>query len=107
MQHSLTGWDISRPGATDWVPWGSADNARAKILAVADGYHVVLVEAEAGYAGEAHDHAHTEFLYVLEGTLRNQGQVMSAGDAYAAAIGSSHTDFATDHGATYLLVFKL
>ena len=32
---------------------------------------------------------------------------MVRGDAYAAAPGSSHTDFATETGATYLLVFKI
>ena len=32
---------------------------------------------------------------------------MTAGDAYAASPGSTHTDFAVDTGATYLLIFKL
>jgi hypothetical protein len=32
---------------------------------------------------------------------------MTAGDAYAAATGSSHTDFETETGATYLSIFKL
>ncbi len=106
MQHSLVGWNMSDADSVDWIPWGAGD-ARAKILAVADGYHVVLVEAGPGYAGEDHEHDHTEFLYVLEGSLRNQGRDMVAGDAYAAAIGSAHTDFATKAGATYVIVFKV
>jgi len=32
---------------------------------------------------------------------------MVRGDGDAAAPGSSHTDFGTDEGATYLLVFKI
>jgi hypothetical protein len=32
---------------------------------------------------------------------------MVGGDAYAAATGSSHDDFASDTGATYILIFKL
>ena len=32
---------------------------------------------------------------------------MKAGDAYAASPGSTHTDFAVDSGATYLLVVKI
>ena len=44
---------------------------------------------------------------MVAGTLRNQGQEMTAGDGYAAAAGSSHTDFATDTGATYIVVFKI
>ncbi|MGH8984793.1 MAG: cupin domain-containing protein [Acidimicrobiia bacterium] len=105
---SLEGWDIVRGGEADWMPWtGSAGDARAKVLGSADGYTVVLVEAQPGYRGAAHEHAYAEFNYVVEGTLRNQGQVMSAGDGYAAAAGSSHTDFAADSGATYIVIFKI
>jgi quercetin dioxygenase-like cupin family protein len=67
----------------------------------------VLVEAQPGYRGDPHVHTHPEFNYVVDGTLRNQGQRMTTGDAYAAAAGSSHSDFATDSGATYFLAFKL
>jgi hypothetical protein len=34
---SLAGWDINSLDATEWMPWGSRDDARAKILAQADG----------------------------------------------------------------------
>ena len=105
---SLDGWDIVRADETDWMPWtGSAGEARAKILGTADGYTVTLVEAQPGYAGSPHEHSHAEFNYVVEGTLRNQGREMSAGDGYAAAAGSTHTDFSTDTGATYIVIFKL
>ena len=104
---SLAGWDIVRAESAEWTPWGASDKARAKVLGSADGYMVVLVEAQPGYAGEAHKHAYAEFNYVVDGTLRNQGQEMSAGDGYAAAAGSTHTDFSTDTGATYIVIFKL
>jgi hypothetical protein len=52
-------------------------------------------------------HTHAEFNYVVDGTVRNQGLEMAAGDGYAAAAGSSHADFATDSGATYLVIFKI
>jgi quercetin dioxygenase-like cupin family protein len=105
---SLDGWDIVRADETEWVPWtGSAGEARAKILGSADGYMVVVVEAQPGYAGTAHEHTHAEFNYVVAGTVRNQGQQMSAGDGYAAAAGSTHTDFATNSGATYIVIFKI
>jgi quercetin dioxygenase-like cupin family protein len=108
MNHSLEGWEVGRVAERDWTPWGgSTGNARAKVLAVADDYYVTLVEAEADYRGDAHEHSHPEFLYVLDGTIRTQGVELSRGDAYAAAAGSLHTDFATPGGATYLLVFKL
>jgi quercetin dioxygenase-like cupin family protein len=108
MNHSLDGWSIGRNDTSDWAPWGgTTGNARAKVLAVADGYYVTVVEAEAGYRGDAHEHAHPEFLYVIDGQLRTQGVELDTGDGYAAATGSVHTDFASDTGATYLLVFTL
>ena len=106
-EHSLEGWDIGRFDAAGWVPWGSTGDARAKVLGVADGFHVALVEAQAGYAGEPHVHEHPEFLYVVDGKLRNQGQEMATGDGYAAEQGSSHTDFAAVTDATYLSIFRL
>jgi quercetin dioxygenase-like cupin family protein len=105
---SLEGWDIASGAHTEWVDWGGTGAAaRAKVLSAADGYTMVLVEAGAGYRGTPHVHAHPEFVYVLDGELRNQGRRMVAGDAYAAATGSSHDDFSTDAGATYVLIFKL
>jgi quercetin dioxygenase-like cupin family protein len=105
---SLDGWDIVRAEDAEWLPWtGSAGEARAKVLGSADGYTVMLVEAQPGYAGNPHEHAHAEFSYVVSGALRNQDQQMAAGDGYAAAAGSTHTDFATDVGATYIVIFKL
>jgi quercetin dioxygenase-like cupin family protein len=105
---TLDGWDIEHADSTEWMPWvGAAGEARAKILGSADGYTVVLVEAQPGYEGSPHEHAHAEFNYVISGSLRNQGTQMVAGDGYAAAAGSTHTDFVTDEGATYLVIFKL
>jgi len=107
MDVSLDRWDIGTFDEIEWAPWGSGGNARAKVLAAGDGYVVALVEAEPGYQGDPHVHAHPEFSYVVDGELRNQGQRMSRGDGYVAAAGSSHTDFVTETGATYLSIFKL
>lgn len=107
MEHSLQGWQIGRFDDLDWAPWGSGDRARAKLLGTADGFSVALVEARPGYAGDPHVHAFPEFLYVVEGKVHNQGLPMVAGDGYAAATGSSHTDFGTSSSATYLSIFKI
>ena len=107
MEISLEGWDIAKSDEIDWVPWGSRGDARAKVLGAADGFTVALVEAEPGYHGDPHVHAYPEFLYVVDGTIRNQGQAMVRGDGYAAAPGSSHSDFGTEAGATYLSIFKI
>ena len=108
MNHSLDGWDLGHHTERDWAPWGgSTGDARAKVLAVADDYYLTLVEAQPGYAGDAHEHAYPEFLYVIDGELRTQGIELRAGDGYAASTGSVHTDFVTDTGATFLLTFRL
>jgi quercetin dioxygenase-like cupin family protein len=108
MDISLEGWNIVAADDADWFPWlGTAGEARAKVLGSADGYTVTLVEAQPGYAGGPHEHAYAEFNYVVSGTVRNQGVEMKAGDGYAAAAGSTHADFATDTGATYIVIFKL
>jgi quercetin dioxygenase-like cupin family protein len=105
---SLDGWDIHRFDDTDWGPWsGSSGEARAKVLGSGDGYYVALVEAEPGYRGSPHVHEHAEFFTLLRGTVRNQGRTMTEGDGYVAAAGSSHTDFGTDTGARYVVIFKL
>jgi hypothetical protein len=47
---SLEGWDIKTAADEGWMPWsGAAGDARAKILGIADGYYVMLVEAQPGY----------------------------------------------------------
>ena len=107
MSQPLDGWDITRADDVDWMPWGGDGNARAKVLGSADGYVVALVDAEAGYEGDPHDHDYAEFSYVIEGTVRTQGQLLHAGDGYAAAAGSKHTQFTAETPARYLVIFRL
>ena len=107
MDISLDGWDIARFDEVAWVPWGTGGNAQAKVMANGDGFYLAIVKAEPGYSGDPHEHAHPEFLYVIEGSLRNQGREMTTGDAYVASPGSTHADFATEEGATYISIFKL
>jgi quercetin dioxygenase-like cupin family protein len=107
MSFSLDGWNIGRFDDVEWSPWGSSGDARAKVLADGDGYFIALVEAEPGYAGDAHEHANTEFLYLIDGSLRSQGELLRPGDAYVAAAGSVHSQFDAPEGATYLSIFKL
>jgi mannose-6-phosphate isomerase-like protein (cupin superfamily) len=107
MNVSLNGWDIVRADEAEWVDWGGEGRARAKVLGSANGYTVAYVEAAPGYRGTAHEHVAPEFFYVIDGTVENQGVPMKAGDGYAAATGSTHADFSTASGATYLIIFTL
>jgi uncharacterized protein len=106
MEHSLTGWDIANAADVDWAPWGSRGDAKAKLIASADGYIVVIVVAEPGYANDPHVHGFPEFVYVIDGTIHVQGHPLACGGAYAAAAGSVHSELRTDSGATYLSIFK-
>jgi anti-sigma factor ChrR (cupin superfamily) len=82
---SLDRWDIRHGTGVERTPWGPSNEARVKVLGAADGYTVALIEAPAGYRSPAHEHSHAEFFYLLEGTIRNQGQTLTGGDGYAAA----------------------
>ena len=105
---SLEGWDIHRFDDTEWGPWsGETGEAKAKIIGAGDGYYAALVEAMPGYSGTPHEHDAAEFFFLVDGKVRNQGQPMTKGDGYIAAAGSVHTDFATETGATYIVIFKL
>jgi quercetin dioxygenase-like cupin family protein len=107
MSFSTDGWSIGRFDDVEWSPWGSGGDARAKVLADGDGYYAALIEAEPGYVGDPHAHEHTEFLYVVEGSLRTQGETLIQGGAYIASAGSVHEQFDAPDGATYLSIFKL
>jgi hypothetical protein len=107
MDISLDGWSIGRAAEADWAPWGGSDLARAKVLGTGDGFLLALVEAKAGYRGTPHEHEHTELFHLQRGTVRNQGEVMTAGDGYVAAAGSTHADFEVLDDATYLSIFRL
>jgi quercetin dioxygenase-like cupin family protein len=104
---SPDGWDICHQDDVEWAPWGAGGNARVKVLAEADGYTVALIHADTGYKTPRHEHAYAEFFHLIEGTIRNQGQIMKTGDAYAAAAGSVHTDFEVESPSTYLSIFRL
>jgi hypothetical protein len=103
----LDGWDIGAAEDTEWVPWGEGGDAHAKVLGSGDGYILALVEAEAGYTGTPHEHTNTEFLFVVSGRLRNQGQTMQEGDGYVASVGSQHSDFEVLTASTYLSIFRI
>jgi hypothetical protein len=107
MEIVLDGWSVGASSGAEWIPWGSGGNARARVLAAADGYSLVVVDADAGYVGSPHRHERTEFLYVLEGSLHNQGSLIGAGGGYVASAGTVHADFGTATGARYLSIFGL
>ncbi len=104
---SLQGWSNTRGTEAEWTPWGDDGNARAELLGTADGYVLASVDAHAGYRGTPHQHAHAEFLFVVNGTIRRQGETLTTGDGYAAGVGSTHDAFETLALSTYPSIFRL
>jgi quercetin dioxygenase-like cupin family protein len=103
--HDLTGWQFADLASTPLQH--TPDGTPFKLIGAADGFVFVYSELAPGASGAAHRHEAPEFLYVLEGSLRANGIEMKAGHGYAAAPGSSHSEFASDEGAKFLSLFKL
>ncbi len=103
----LDRWDIRTDSDAEWIPWGEGGKAKAKILGEADGYTLTVIEADTGYTGTYHEHTHAEFFYLIDGEIRNQGQNMRAGDGYAAAAGSLHSDFKVLSPSKYLIIWRI
>src|SRR5262245_50503456 len=103
----LDGWDMHSQAEIDWTPWGEAGDARAKVLGTGDGYVLAIVEAPVGCRGSRREHAHPEFVYVVDGSIRKHGRTLGPVDAYVASIGSVHSDIDIEAPSTYLSIFKL
>jgi hypothetical protein len=85
---------------------GRRGKARAKVLGEADGYTMTLIEARRVHGGH-HEHTHAEFLYLIDGRIRNQVKVMDSTDGYAAGARSTHSDFEVPSASTYLIIWRL
>lgn len=107
MNAARAGWRFGRVADAEWAPWGSDGLARARVVAEADGYHLVEVDARAGYTGTPHEHRNAEFTYVLSGSVRSNGELLGPGDGCAGAGGSAHVSFEAVTDARYLSIFKL
>ena len=107
MNDNKTGWDFGLATEAEWMPWGEGNGATARVVAGADGYHQVLIKAQAGYTWTPHEHEHAEFSYILEGVVKHNGTTLNVGEGYGAAAGSSHDSFEAITDATYLTIFKL
>ena len=62
-----------------------------------------LVRIEPGARYPAHRHASTEELYVLDGALLVEGELLGPGDFCGGPAGTSHTQTRSDRGCTFLL----
>ena len=105
-EHPTPGWNFWVAGDNGSPDPAPTDGSRTTVLGAADGLQIALVDAAPGYVWDPHVHGFPEFLFVLRGTVRTQGRALGPGDGYAAATGSSHPEFETETGATYLLISR-
>jgi len=89
---SLDGWDVGLLKDVEWMPSSTDGNREAKLLAVADRFHVMLADAHAGVRVQSHP----EFHYLIASTLQHQGRKLSDGATFAAAASSIHPDLAAE-----------
>jgi hypothetical protein len=54
--------------------------------------------------GPVHHHA-LEYLYVIEGSVVNNGKLLEAGCGYIAEAGTQHDEFSSSTDASFVVVF--
>jgi quercetin dioxygenase-like cupin family protein len=100
------GWTFADESAIEWQPLGP--DVAMKTLGIANGKMMAMFKFDAGYVGGVHEHTNEpEFSYIIEGSMVNNGVEMEAGHSYAAEMGTTHSEFRTDNGATLISVFPV
>jgi DNA-binding NarL/FixJ family response regulator/quercetin dioxygenase-like cupin family protein len=94
---------IARTEGMEWQ-LGAAPGCQWKVLFV-DGRQCVtsLVRMQAGTHFPAHRHGGEEEVFLLDGDLVVEGQIMKPGDYCRAETGSVHGETYTESGCTFLL----
>lgn len=92
----------------DEIPWRKSQHAEGvfvKDLGTSDGQSIQLVKFEAGANFPLHKHNGPEFIYMLEGEVVQEGNVIKQGSVAIAAKNSTETEFYSNAGCTFLLVY--
>lgn len=88
-----------------WRKSTFAEGIFVKDLGSSDGQAMHLVRFEPGARFPRHKHAGPEFICVIEGEVVQQGERLGSGCAGIAPAGTEEGDFASETGATFLIVF--
>ena len=75
-----------------------------KDIAITAGWGMQIVRFEPGARFPVHTHEQPEFLFILEGELRQAGQRLGPGWASVASPGSVDADVYSETGCTFVLV---
>ena len=96
---------VSAGAAIPWRKSKFADGVDVKDMGASDGQAMQLVRCEPGARFPWHRHAGPEFIYVIEGEVIQRGRRLGSGDAGIAPAGTEEDDFASETGATFLIVY--
>ncbi|MEQ8766946.1 MAG: SRPBCC domain-containing protein [Planctomycetota bacterium] len=99
-----TKWHYGDAAVAPWEP--GPEGQKIKRLASASGVHWILSEVVPGFEGPVHVHPGIEGLYVLSGSVINEGRRLGTGEACLAEGGTKHSEFRSEEGATFLVVFQ-
>ncbi len=96
---------LTRPANAPWKQ-GPVPGLSTKILFLDEErkYATSLVRMDAGVHYPSHRHADVEEVYLLEGELNVEGQIMRPGDYCRAEPESIHQEIFTEHGCFFLVM---
>ena len=83
-----------------------AEGVEVKDLGKANGREMQLVRFAPGTSFPLHVHAGPEFVYLLEGEVFDQGQLLQRGWALVASAGTTHENFHSPTGCLFLTVYS-
>ena len=96
-------WTIVRSAEGEWESAGTGMSVKRLFRDQAGERMTTVVRMEGGTHYPRHRHAGFEELYLLDGDLTVEGQVLRAGDYCAAPAGTHHGVTHTDGGCTFVL----
>ncbi len=92
---------------TDDIAWRAssfAEGVFVKDLGHADGYALQMVRFNPGAKFAPHLHEKAEFMYILDGELMQNNQVLKSGYFSISQIGTSDTDVYSEIGCTFIIL---
>lgn len=90
-----------------WIPSKIASGIDVKNLGKANGRFMQLVRFQPGASFPSHVHTDAEFIFVLDGEVRQNGTLLSSGWSAVAQAGSHDHTFTSSSGCTFLLIYSL
>jgi anti-sigma factor ChrR (cupin superfamily) len=107
MTHTAQDFIFTCHADLPWIPSKFAPGVEVKNLGKANGRAMQLVRFHPGASFPAHPHTDVEFLFMLEGEVLQNGQMLTAGWSTVAPAGTHDMVFSSPSGCVFLLVYAL